>query len=90
MIESSHEPATAHILKYTLNEIVNLYDILPQLSFDVEDILKIISGLDNSNVKMAELVDYFNRQNTQQKYNDYDGVPITTTTITKLNGLIKP
>jgi hypothetical protein len=90
LIESRHEPATAHILKYTLDEIVNLYDVLPQLSFDVEDILKIISGIDNSNVEMAELVDYFNRQTAQQKYNDYDGVPITASMISKLNGLIKP
>lgn len=90
LIESRHEPATAHVSKYTLDEMVSLYDVLPQLSFDVEDILKIISGIDNSNVEMAELVDYFNRQNTQQKYNDYDGVPITASMISKLNGLIKP
>lgn len=76
--------------KYALHEIINLYDVLPQLSFDVEDILKIISGINNSNVEMAELVDYFNRQNTQQKYNDYDGVTITTTAISKLKNLIKP
>ena len=90
LIESRHEPATAHILKYTLDEMINLYDVLPQLSFGVEDILKIISGIDNSNVEMAELVDYFNRQNTQQKYNDFDGVPITASMISKLNSLIKP
>nr|WP_294922370.1 hypothetical protein [uncultured Flavobacterium sp.] len=89
LIESRHEPATAHILKYSLDEMVNLYDVLPQLSFNVEDILKIISGIDNSNVEMAELMDYFNRQNTQQKYNDYDGIPITTSMISKLKSFIK-
>lgn len=90
LIESKHKPATAHISKYTLHEMINLYDVLPQLSFDVEDILKIISGIDNSNVEMAELVDYFNRQNTQQKYNDYDGVPITASVISQLKSFIKP
>lgn len=90
LIESRHEPASAHILKYTLDEIVNLYDVLPQLSFGVEDILKIISGIDNSNVEMAQLVDYFNRQTAQQKYNDYHGVPITSSMISKLKCLIKP
>lgn len=70
--------------------MINLYDILPQLSFDVEDVLKIISGIDRSNLEMAELVDYFNKQNTQKKYNGYDGVPITASMISKLNGLIKP
>lgn len=89
-IESMHEPATAQVLKYTLNEIVSLYEVLPLLSFDVEDILKIISGIDNSNVEMAKLLDYFNRQNTQQKFNDYDGVPITASMISKLKNLIKP
>ena len=70
--------------------MINLYDILPQLSFDVEDVLKIISGIDRSNVEMAELVDYFNKQTAQQKYNDYDGVPITAPMISKLKSLIKP
>jgi hypothetical protein len=39
---------------------------------------------------MAELVDYFNKQNNQQKYNDYDGVPITALTFSNLKNLIKP
>lgn len=90
LIESRHEPETAHISKYSLDEIVSLYEVLPLLSFDVEDISKIISGIDNSNVEMARLVNYFNRQNIQQKYNDYDGVPITALTISKLKNLIKP
>ena len=79
------ESISVELPKYALDEMINLYEVLPQLSFDVEDILKIISGIDNSNVEMAELVNYFNRQNTQQKYNDYHGVPITTSMIsTKL------
>lgn len=90
LVEMIPETLAVELPKYALDEIVSLYEILPLLSFDVEDILKIISGIDNSNVEMAELVDYFNRQNTQQKYNDYDGVPITTTTISKIKNLIKP
>lgn len=86
LIESTIEP----LQKYTLNEIVNLYDILPQLSFDVEDTLKIISGIDSSNVEMAELVNYFSKQTAQQKYNDYDGLQITASMISKLKFLIKP
>lgn len=85
-IESTFEP----LQKYALDEIVNLYDILPQLSFDVEDTLKIISGIDSSNVEMTELLDYFNKQTAQQKYNDYDGVLITPSMISKLKILIKP
>lgn len=89
LIELRLEPATVQDSKYSLDEMVNLYDILPQLSFDVEDILKIIWGIDNSNVEMARLVTYFNKQITQQKYNDYDGVPITALTISKLKNLIR-
>ncbi|GAA3724111.1 hypothetical protein GCM10022422_01370 [Flavobacterium ginsengisoli] len=85
-IESTFEP----LQKYALDEIVNLYDILPQLSFDVEDTLKIISGIDSSNVEMTKLLDYFNKQTAQQKYNDYDGVLITPSMISKLKILIKP
>lgn len=86
LVESTFEP----LQKYALNEMINLYDILPQLSFDVEDTLKIISGIDSSNVEMAELVDYLNKQTSQQKYHDYDGVQITASMISKLKFLIKP
>lgn len=84
------EPEAVELQKYALNEMINLYDVLPQLSFDVEAILKIISGIDRSNVEMAFLLDYFNKQIAQQKYNDYDGVPITASMISQLRNLIKP
>lgn len=90
LVEVIPEPVAVELPKYALDEVVSLYEILPQLSFDVEDVLKVISGIDNSNVEMAELMEYFNKQNTQQKYNDYDGIQITTTIISKLNSLIKP
>ncbi|MFW0739947.1 hypothetical protein [Flavobacterium sp. T12S277] len=90
LVEMIREPVAVELPKYALDEIVSLYEILPLLSFDVEDILKIISGINNSNVEMAKLMDYFNRQNTQQKYIDYEGVPITASIISKLKNLIKP
>lgn len=86
LTESTFEPSQ----KYAPNGMVNLYDILPQLSFDIEDTLKIISGIDSSNVEMAKLVDYFSKQIAQQKYNDYDGVPITASMISKLKILMNP
>lgn len=89
LVEMIPEPEAVELPKYALDEIVNLYEVLPQLAFDVEDILKVISGIDNSNVEMAELIDYFNKQNIQQKYNDYEGVPITGSIISKLKNLIK-
>jgi hypothetical protein len=90
LVEMIPETLAVELPKYALDEIVSLYKILPLLSFNVEDILKIISDIDNSNVEMAELVDYFNKQNTQQKYNDYDGVTITALTILKLKNLTEP
>ncbi|QSW87972.1 hypothetical protein J0383_17060 [Flavobacterium endoglycinae] len=59
-------------------------------TFATTGVLKIISCIDRSNVEMAELVDYFNKQTAQQKYNDYDGVMITASMISKLKSLIKP
>ncbi|WP_428232698.1 hypothetical protein [Flavobacterium sp.] len=88
LVEMIPELVAVELPKYALDEIVSLYEILPLLSFDVEDILKIISGINNSNVEMAKLMDYFNRQNTQQKYIDYEGVPITASIISKLKNLI--
>lgn len=90
LIEMIPEPVAVESPKYALDEMISLYEVLPLLSFEVEDILKIISGIDNSNVEMAELVDYFNKQSTKQKYNDYDGVPITESIISKLKSLIIP
>ncbi|WP_124019567.1 hypothetical protein [Flavobacterium sp. HTF] len=83
------EVETLQQSKYFLNEIVNLYEVLPQLSFDVDDTMKIIYDIDNSRVEMRSLVRYINRQRTQQKYNDYDGVQINTSTICKLKSLIE-
>jgi hypothetical protein len=83
------EQVAVELPKYALDEVVSLYDVLPLLSFEVDDIVKIISGIDNSNVEMARLVNYFNKQNTHQKYNDYHGVEITSLTISKLKNLIR-
>jgi hypothetical protein len=89
LVEMIPEPVAVELPKYALDEMINLYDVLPLLSFEVDDILKIIWGIDNSNVEMAQLVNYFYNQSTQQKYNDYDGVQITALTISKLKNLIR-
>ena len=89
LVEPTLEIETVQLPKYALDEMVSLYEVLPQLSFDVDDVVKIISGINNFNVEMAELVNYFKKQSTQQKYNDYKGVQITTSTISKLKNLIR-
>ena len=75
-------------VKYNLDEIVNLYEVLPKLSFNVDDTSKIISDINRSNIEMNVLVNYIGKQRKEQKYNDYDGVQITSEIISKLKGMI--
>lgn len=58
------------------------------LSFSVADAMKIISDINHSKIKMTVLVDYIGKQNKAQKYNDYDGVPITADNIALLKKMI--
>ncbi len=76
------------VVKYKLDEVVNLYEVLPMLSFNVTDAMKIISDINHSKIEMNVLVKYISKQNKEQKYNDYDGVPITADKITMLKSMI--
>jgi hypothetical protein len=89
VVEQFTEPEATEVSKYALDDIVNLYDILPQLSFSVEETIKIINGVDSSNIPMLQFVNYIGKENKEQKYNDYDGVPITSFTISRLKNLIR-
>jgi hypothetical protein len=89
VIKPLPEPKAVEVPKYALDEIVNLYDVLPQLSFNVEETIKIIYDIDSSKTTMIELVRYIGKQNKEQKYNDYNGVQITSLTISKLKNFIK-
>lgn len=75
-------------VKYKLDEVVNLYNVLPKLAFTQKEAFKIIMDINHSNIEMIELVNYIGKQNKEQKYNDYVGVPITSDTISKLKGMI--
>lgn len=87
-IEPQAEPPAMELPKFTLDEVVNLYEVLPMLLFDVTDTMKIISDINHSKIKMTVLVDYIGKQNKAQKYNDYDGVPITADKIAMLKNII--
>ena len=58
------------------------------LLFSVAVTMKIISDINHSKIEMTVLVDYIAKQNKAQKYNDYDGVPITADIITILKSMI--
>jgi len=44
------------IPSFRLDDQVNLYDLLPELSFSIQESMAIIDGLDRSRVSMKELV----------------------------------
>ena len=73
---------------YRLDEEINLYDILPTISFNVKETMAVITNFDCAKVLMRELVQYIGMQRREQKYNDYKGVPITPERIGALKAII--
>ena len=73
---------------YRLEDEINLYEILPALSFSVLESMVIIDGLNSSKVSMKELVTYIVYQRKQQMYKDYQGVEITPEMINQLKAMI--
>lgn len=72
-----------------MDEVVNLYDVLPMLSYDDDDTMTIIYDLDYSRITMNELVKYVSKIAREQKYNDYNGVAVTQQVITNLRSIVK-
>jgi hypothetical protein len=83
------EPQAIALPKFALDEVVNLYDVLPLLSYDADDTMTIIYDIDYSSITMNELVKYIAKQAREQKYNDYHGVLITQQVITNLRSIVK-
>jgi hypothetical protein len=75
--------------KFALDEVVNLYDVLPMLSYDADDTMTIIYDIDYSRITMNELVMYIAKQAREQKYNDYNGVAVTQHVIKTLKSIVK-
>lgn len=67
---------------------ISLYQVLPAMSLSVAESMQVIEDFNRSNVQMKELVAYINRQNKEQKYNDYKGVAITAERISRLKQMI--
>ena len=74
--------------KYRLEDEVNLYVVLPALSFSVPESMIIIDGLNSSKVTIKELVTYIGYQRKQQRYKDYQGVEIKPDMINQLKAMI--
>jgi hypothetical protein len=83
------EPQALALPKFALDEVVNLYDVLPMLSYDADDTISIIYDIDYSNITMNELVQYIAKQAREQKYNDYNGVAVTQHVIKTLKSIVK-
>ena len=83
------EPQTIALTKFALDEEINLYEVLPMLSYDADDTMSIIYDIDHSRITMKELVKYISNLAREQKYNDYNGVQITQRVITNLRSIVK-
>ena len=82
------EPQTVALPKFALDEVVNLYEVLPMLSYNADDTMTIIYDLDYSRITMNELVQYISKQAREQKYTDYSGVAITKQVVANLKAII--
>jgi hypothetical protein len=49
------EQQVVALQKFALDEVVNLYDVLPMLSLKVEDSIKVISDINYSQITIKEL-----------------------------------
>ncbi len=83
------EPQTIVLTKFALDEEVNLYEVLPMISFDADDTMTIIYDIDHSRITMNELVKYVSKLVCEQKYYDYNGVVITQQVISNLRSIVK-
>jgi len=88
-VEPVPEKQAVALPKFALDEVVNLYDVLPMLSYDADDTMTIIYDLDYSRITMNELVKYVSKIAREQKYNDYNGVSVTQQVITNLRSIVK-
>lgn len=86
--EVNQEPQPT-VSKVRLCDEVNLYELLPAISFTVDESMMIITDFNRSKVLMKELVMYIGSQLKQQKYNDYGGVMIDANRVELLKRLIK-
>ncbi|QEE50697.1 hypothetical protein FUA48_14255 [Flavobacterium alkalisoli] len=87
-IESPVQGETIQCKQYRLDEEINLYEVLPAMSFTIEESMTIICDFDFSKMQMSELVKYIGKQRKEQQYNDYNGVRITPEHIDALKTII--
>lgn len=84
----STEPQAVVLPKFGLNETVNLYDVLPMLSCNTDDTMKVIYDIDRSQITMKELVQYISKQSREQNYNHYQGLAITPQIVANLKSIV--
>ena len=83
------ETLPSKVLQYAITDEINLYKILPAMSFSVSESMNIINDLDRSVVQVKELVSYINYQIKQQHYDDYRGVTITNNHVNLLRNMMR-
>lgn len=88
-VEPVPEQQVVALPKFALDEVINLYDVLPMLSYDADDTMTIVYDIDHSRITMNELVKYISKLAREQKYNDYNGVRVTQQVVTNLSSIVK-
>ncbi len=69
-------PFVRSLPKLRLDEEIDLCQILPIVGFTVSESMTVIGDLDHSKVEVRELITYLIKQFKEQRFSDYNGVPI--------------
>lgn len=59
------------------NEVVDLYELLPELGFSTKESVAVILEMNSNNVTFGSFIRLVGKMKREQKYNDYAGVRIT-------------
>ena len=66
------------------NEVVDLYELLPELGFSTKESVAVILEMNSSNVTFGSFIKLVGKMKREQKYNDYTGVRISNEILSTL------
>ena len=66
------------------NEVVDLYELLPELGFSTKESVAVILEMNSSNVTFGSFIRLVGKMKREQKYNDYTGVRISNEILSTL------
>lgn len=66
-------PIKVEVKDYSIDDMVNLYQLLPTLDYSPKEIMYLVDIFDTSNVTIRTLISTIGKLMKEQKYNDYTG-----------------